>query len=179
MSDNITLVLKSHNQEIALREVVRICLGTTISVSETAPDKNFVISKADFSGDFISVETEINYNGKSGKNTYEHKIDCEKTENQNMTNAVKTGFYKLFCELFEKTLPWGSQTGIRPALLAQRRLNLGHPPEECIKSLMEEYSISYCRTIGGTSHQTLLHRPHRLSTGKRFSLLILPSELLS
>ena len=142
MSDNITLVLKSHNQEIALREVVRICLGTTISVSETAPDKNFVISKADFSGDFISVETEINYNGKSGKNTYEHKIDCEKTENQNMTNAVKTGFYKLFCELFEKTLPWGSQTGIRPALLAQRRLNAGETPGDCIKSLMKEYSIS-------------------------------------
>ena len=142
MSDNITLVLKNHNQEIALREVVRICLGTTISISETAPHKDFVISEVTLSGDFISVKTQINYDGKNGKNTYNHIIDCEKTENQNMTNAVKTGFYKLFCDLFEKTLPWGSQTGIRPALLSKRRLTAGQTPEECIKSLIKEYSIS-------------------------------------
>lgn len=143
MSDNITLVLKNHNQEIALREVVRICLGTTINVSTTPPEKDFVISEVSDFSDFISVATTVNYDGKCGKNTYNHHKDLTKNENQNMTNAVKTGFYKLFCELFERTLPWGSQTGIRPALLSKRRLNLGQTPEECIKSLMEEYSISY------------------------------------
>ncbi len=142
MSDNITLVFLGHNQEIALREVVRICLGTTIKISNTPPNENFVISETSVTGDFISVTTTINYDGKCGKNTYKHLYDAKKTQNQNMTNAVKTGFYKLFCELFEKTLPWGSQTGIRPALLAQRRLNLGETPQECIKNLMEEYSIS-------------------------------------
>ncbi len=142
MLDNITIVLSGHNQETALREVVHICLGVKISVSKTIPADNFVVSSAEISPGFISVKTEVSYGGKWGENIYSHKINEKKTPSQNMTNAVKTGFYRLFTQVYGKTLPWGSQTGIRPALLAIRHFEEGKTAEECTKSLIDEFSIS-------------------------------------
>lgn len=144
MSEKITLKLLGHNQETAMREVVKICLGAEISLFNESemPKDGFVISRAESEADYIKVFTEICFEGKQGKNEYIHQKDFEKTENQNMTNAVKTGFYKLFTELYGRTLPWGSQTGIRPALIASRELKKSGSPEGAVQALEKEYSVS-------------------------------------
>ena len=141
MSDKIYLKLEGHTAETAMREVVHIALGADITLCSRLPEENYVLSRAEKGEGIITVKTQINFDKKKGENEYVHSCHPSKTENQNMTNAVKTGFYRLFCSMWNSTLPWGSQTGIRPALLASGNLEtMGE--EECIKKLMEDYSIS-------------------------------------
>ncbi len=142
MSDKLSLILKGHSQETAMREVVKICLGAETTLCETCEGEEFVESTANTEGQFTTVTTRISFEGKRGEGEYIHKNDPEKTENQNMTNAVKTGFYRLFTQLFERTLPWGSQTGIRPALIALRELEKQGDEVKTLQALMEKYSIS-------------------------------------
>lgn len=142
MSDKLSLILKGHGQETAMREVVKICLGAETALCEAPLGDEFVESIAEACGEQINVTTRISFEGKQGSGEYVHKNDPAKTENQNMTNAVKTGFYRLFTQLFERTLPWGSQTGIRPALIALRELEKQGDEEKTLQALMSEYSIS-------------------------------------
>jgi len=142
MSDKINLFLQGHNQETAMREVIKICLEKETAVCDSVPLENFVISHAFSTPEEIKIVTRINLKDKQGELEYIHKPDPEKNETQNMTNAVKTGFYRLFTTLFNRTLPWGSQTGIRPALIASRILEKCGDPEKAVGLLMEEYSIS-------------------------------------
>ncbi len=142
MSDKLSLILKGHSQETAMREVVKICLGAETALCEAPSGEEFVESVAELCGEQINVTTRISFEGKCGEGEYIHKKDPSKTENQNMTNAVKTGFYRLFTKIFERTLPWGSQTGIRPALIALRELEKQGDEEKTLQALMSEYSIS-------------------------------------
>ena len=166
MSDKLCLVMKGHNQETAMREVVKICLGAETTICEEVTAGEYVTSTAEASQDKITVTTAISFENKKDSLVYIHTNDPEKNENQNMTNAVKTGFYRLFTSLFGRTLPWGSQTGIRPALSASRLLEKHGNREAAICGLMEEYSISrekaeLATEVAQTEERLLADHPNR------------------
>ncbi len=142
MSDKITIVLQGHSQETAVREIVHLALKVGVVQSSEVPEKDYVLSRTEISHNEILVETTLSFKGKTGKNEYIHKQSPEKNPAQNLTNAVKMGFYLLYCRLFSATLPWGMQTGIRPAQLAAKHLKVCPDTDYAAKMLREEYGIS-------------------------------------
>ncbi|MDP4117745.1 MAG: coproporphyrinogen dehydrogenase HemZ [Bacillota bacterium] len=139
--DSVFLKIEGHGAETAMREILHLALKRTVKTTGEFPLHDFVISRARTENTSIHTETEIDFCGKCGKKEYIHKINPEKNDTQNMTDAVKMSFYYLFCELYETSLPWGAQTGIRPAQLAAKKLKT-LSFEGTVKSLAAEYGIS-------------------------------------
>lgn len=142
MSDKIFLKIEGHDRETAVREIIGICLKCGVTICEVLPENEYVLSRAKDGGEKIAVTTELCCLGKHGKKEYIHLKKQGKDDKQNMTDAVKLGFYYLFTELFGRSLPWGAQTGIRPALLASKRFE-EMSLKETICSLEDDFSISH------------------------------------
>lgn len=141
MSDKISLKIEGHSQETAVREIIGICLKQGAKLCDFLPSENYVLSRADEFPKSISVFTAISFSGLYGEKAYLHIKNPQKDNRGNMTDAVKLGFYHLFTELFGRKLPWGAQTGIRPALLASKRLAV-MSEAETVTALMKEFEIS-------------------------------------
>ncbi|MBQ3053392.1 MAG: coproporphyrinogen dehydrogenase HemZ [Clostridia bacterium] len=139
MQDKIYLKLEGHSQTTAMQEIIRICLKASVEITDELKNENFVLSSLEKTEDKLLITTTIIFMGRQGKESFEYSLSPEKNYNQNATNGVKLAFYRLFSRLFDKTLPWGMQTGIRPALLAMK-YNL--PFDQTIKRLMDDYDIS-------------------------------------
>lgn len=68
-----------------------------------------------------------------------------KTEQSNRRyykNDLKRLLYQILCEKTNKTLPWGTLTGVRPSKLSMERLYLGETKEAVFTYMKEQYLCS-------------------------------------
>lgn len=76
------------------------------------------------------------------------KICVENTgeERAEFKNKIKRAVYKLLSEITQKTLPWGTLTGIRPTKLPMGMLREGKSDEEIKQFLKDVYIVSDAKT---------------------------------
>lgn len=67
---------------------------------------------------------------------------CEITELMNEKKLIKTSLYMLLSRFFNKDMPWGSLTGIRPTKLAHDLLNKGLSMTEMRSFLRDNFCVS-------------------------------------
>lgn len=74
--------------------------------------------------------------------SYVWQAEAGDREEKAYKTEFKRFFYTVLSEYTEKTLPWGSLTGIRPTKIAMGRLEKGESGEEIISFMQKEYFVS-------------------------------------
>ena len=75
-----------------------------------------------------------------GEHTLTVKFD--ESDKREATNIIKAGAYKVLSAYYDKELPWGTLSGVRPTKIPMRMLNEGYSDNEILKALKEVYLIS-------------------------------------
>lgn len=102
----------------------------------------------DCSVNFTYVDNEkivlyISVNSKRYIYSYPKHCESDKIEYARADVYIcKLSLYRALSDFFDKTLPWGSLTGIRPTRLAARMLNNGVPLSKISEKLRNDYFVS-------------------------------------
>lgn len=76
---------------------------------------------------------------ESGEKLDEEVAECFYKEKKEARNPIKAAAYHLLSRYCNKTLPWGSMTGVRPTKFATARLESGWEKEDIIREYEELY----------------------------------------
>lgn len=81
---------------------------------------------------------------KDSEKNIEFIKDCKTNQNDRRyyKNDLKRLLYQILCEKTNRTLPWGTLTGVRPSKLSMERLYLGETKEEIFDYMKEQYLCS-------------------------------------
>lgn len=110
--------------------VKNILKGEANGVLSQRCEGNIVILSLDWDG-IKSLERRFQFNSK----------------NEPLENSIYKGFlYDLLCEYFNKTLEWGTLTGIKPVRIAQNYLRAGMSAMDLKKKFKDHYRTGFDRT---------------------------------
>lgn len=76
---------------------------------------------------------------EDGKKLEEEIARCHYRDKKTARNPIKAAAYYLLSRYCNKTLPWGSMTGVRPTKFATARLEQGWKGEDIIREYQEQY----------------------------------------
>lgn len=76
---------------------------------------------------------------EDGKKLEEEIARCCYLDKKNARNPIKAASYYILSRYCNKTLPWGSMTGVRPTKFATARLEQGWKKEDIIREYEEQY----------------------------------------
>lgn len=91
------------------------------------------------------LENKIQFFLRESKNEheYENEISCSCLENRKVIkNKLKQVIYCSLSHILEKTLPWGTLTGIRPTKIVYQLMEKGWEKERVLNHIKELYFIS-------------------------------------
>ncbi len=108
------IYIEGHNLIQPVFEIVRAVTGLSSAVTETPSDAD-VISRYDGA----EVTTEILCDGIRYSDRRPVTTFVGRNSKQALTDTVKKSYYELACGIYEKKLPWGFMTGIRPTSIAK------------------------------------------------------------
>lgn len=74
-----------------------------------------------------------------GEKIGEEQASCCYRDKKTARNPIKAAAYHLLSRYCNKTLPWGSMTGVRPTKFATARLEAGWSGEDIIREYEEQY----------------------------------------
>ena len=104
-----------------------------------------IVSEARQLRSVLTVDTKIEFEGKSVSGTY--SFECAKNEDEHTQRKICTAvcgmsFIRAASRLREKNLPWGAMTGIRPAKFFRQLLDEGYTDEDAFSYLKKLYGAS-------------------------------------
>ena len=76
---------------------------------------------------------------ENGEKIGEERADCYYPDKKTARNPIKAAAYYLLSRYCNKSLPWGSMTGVRPTKFATARLEEGWTEEEVIQEYEKQY----------------------------------------
>ncbi|MDE7365965.1 MAG: coproporphyrinogen dehydrogenase HemZ [Lachnospiraceae bacterium] len=76
---------------------------------------------------------------EDGKKLEEEIARCHYRDKKTARNPIKAAAYYILSRYCNKTLPWGSMTGVRPTKFATARLEQGWKEEDIIREYQEQY----------------------------------------
>ncbi len=88
----------------------------------------------------LSIRTETN--GRASLIDLTETAVCEPAQTSQAKSALKRALYRLLQKDTQKTLPWGTLTGIRPTKIAMHLLEQGQTEKEIASYMEQEYLAS-------------------------------------
>ncbi|MCR5784075.1 MAG: coproporphyrinogen dehydrogenase HemZ [Eubacterium sp.] len=107
-------------------------------VKKETEGENYVKTVTEDEKDALLISVFCDIEGKSAKG--EKRVSDN--QRKEVKNTLKRLLYTALEEVTEKTLPWGTLTGIRPTKLATALVEKNISDDDIIKRLKEEYFIS-------------------------------------
>lgn len=145
------LLLLSEEKELAVagQDVVRLFYPDAAIYTEPASDCDMVL-KVSASGMGESLEGRVVLSLKDGQSFSEdtriEKIPLPGDERNHRKRLVKLALFRLLSRFTNKPPgPWGILTGIRPAKIVHRLLDVGWKQNDIIDYLISQYDMSYDR----------------------------------
>lgn len=145
-------------------------------IRETKEGVDFVLNLVWDKEITISIE-------KEGKIEEDAVGICSYQEISERRNYLKRFVYKFLCSYTNKTLPWGTLTGIRPTKIALDLLNEGKTKEEIIDFYQEEYltteqKANMCSQIAKQEQKLLNEFPYEDQYSLYIGIPFCPSTCL-
>ena len=98
------------------------------------------VIKLDYVTQNDKVQMTICINSTNGEKTYQKEFDTNNGEG--VKSRLKLGLYDALCNYFERTLPYGCLTGVRPTKVAYSLLANGIKLSQIPSYFRENYRVS-------------------------------------
>lgn len=135
----MNIYINGHDCRVPLMEMVHAMTGEKALVVDERAAGDYTESRLEQTADGFFVETIISLDGKQYVGRFEKQI--REPNRKQLTNAVKISYYDLACKVYQKTLPWGAMTGIRPAKMAMGCIREGMDEAQTLQHLYDNYRV--------------------------------------
>ncbi len=107
--------------------------------SEKSPGENFLLTHVTS----YHEQTQILVIGRFGKTLAAQQTFLSQNDwTEALQEAICSGCYSLLCKITQKTLPWGTLTGVRPVKRVHRMLSEGKKPDQVLEELKNRFFVS-------------------------------------
>ena len=142
--------MKIITKETYLEQEIFALMHLFIQTSENDENKPFVYFDMNLDGVNLSVSFKIEF--EDDVIDYQNNITLkpykdELTQKRYVKRAVKNELYKILSKKFNRELPWGSLTGIRPTKVAYELLESGVDKYFIKEALMKDYNVSESKAL--------------------------------
>lgn len=113
--------------------------------TELDENKPYIYFNMSLDGVNLFVDFNIEFDDETVKYQNMLKIDSYKNDLEQkryVKRAVKNQLYNILCKKFNKSLPWGSLTGIRPTKVGYELLDKGVDKYFIKEALMKDFNVS-------------------------------------
>ncbi|MDY2695677.1 MAG: coproporphyrinogen dehydrogenase HemZ [Eubacteriales bacterium] len=142
--------MKIITKETYLEQEIFALMHLFIQTSENNENKPFVYFDMNLDGVNLSVSFKIEF--EDDVINYQNTITLkpykdELTQKRYLKRAVKNELYKILSKKFNRELPWGSLTGIRPTKVAYELLDSGVDKYFIKEALMKDFNVSESKAL--------------------------------
>ena len=124
--------------------------------SEKSPGENFLLTHVTS----YHEQTRILVIGRFGKTlAAQQTFLFQNDRTEALQEAICSSCYSLLCKITQKTLPWGTLTGVRPVKRVHRMLSEGKKPDQVLEELKNRFFVSPQKA----SHRTQSDTPSTLT----------------
>ncbi len=135
----MNIYIEGHDCRVPLMEMVHAMTGEKALVTDTRAAGDYTESRLVRTETGFFVETVISIGEEQHVGRFEKQV--REPNRKQLTNAVKISYYDLACKVYQKILPWGAMTGIRPAKMAMGCIRQGMDRQQTLAHLYEHYRV--------------------------------------